>query len=321
MLEIPRRESIESPIGCGGREPSARRWGVAFDLRSWRPLLRTGRDARTLRWLSRRSITQRWYPQGIDVGTWHGRRTLAVSWFRQDRDRRHLASRVTFVDIARGTSVDVALAIEGDGGLEPAAIHAGGIAWMGDRLLVAATREGVWEFDLGDLRTVRGEDARRLRASRWPAFGARGRAAVRTRVHDVPMRCSFLGRAVDADGAASETVLVGEYRADDAGRIVESVVPAAGAAWPRLALVPTGIDRMQGVVRHGDTVLVSQSRGMRPGALWAGPADALERSRVALPVGCEDLAIDVEGGMLWTVAEHPWRRVVRGIPLAELGLG
>lgn len=290
-------------------------------LRSWRPLLRTGRSTIDLRWLSRRAITQRWYPQGIDVGTWRGRRTVAISWFRQDRARRHLASRITLVDLARGTSVDVALAIPGErGALEAARIHAGGLAWLGDRLLVAATREGLWEFDLADVRDVRGADARRLRGSRMPGFGARARAVVRSNVHDVQMRCSFLGRAVDADGDTQSTVLVGEYRTDDAGRIAESVVPAAGDAWPPLTLVPAGVARMQGVVRIGDTVLVSQSRGMRPGALWAGPPDALRRTDVELPVGCEDLAIDVDRGMLWTLAEHPWRRLVRGIPLTDVGV-
>lgn len=292
-------------------------------LRSWRPLLRTGRSTIDLRWLSHRAVARRWYPQGIDVGTWRGRRTLAVSWFRKDAaGAQHLASRITLVDLARGTSIDLALAIpDGAEALAPARIHAGGLAWIGDRLLVAATREGVWEFDLADVRDVRGAEARRLRGSRRPSFGARGRAVVRTHVHEVPIRCSFLGRAFDADGTVQPSVLVGEYRTDDAGRIVESVVPAGGEDWPPLAPVPTGVERMQGVVRVGETVLVSQSRGMRPGALWSGPGDALRRTEVALPVGCEDLAIDIEGGMLWTLAEHPWRRLVRGIPLADVGIG
>ncbi|GAA2175510.1 hypothetical protein GCM10009846_25690 [Agrococcus versicolor] len=294
---------------------------MVFPLRSWRPLLRTGRAATSLRWLSRRSLTERWYPQGIDVGVWQGRRTLAVSWFRQDRARHHIASRIALVDLERGTSVDVALAVGGDGGLEPARIHAGGIAWMGDRLLVAATGAGVWEFDLSDVRAVRGAEARRLVGStRWP-LAARGRAVVRTRVHDVPMRCSFLARAFDADGSPQERVLVGEYRKDDAGRIAEFAVPEAHEPWPEPTWsVAPGITSMQGAVRWGDTVLASQSRGMQPGGLWTGTRDGLTRSGVDLPVGCEDLAIDPETRTLWTLGEHPWRRQVRGIPLADAGV-
>lgn len=284
-------------------------------------MLRTGRSTIELRWLTHRAVASRWYPQGIDVGTWRGRRTLAVSWFRKDRDGRHVASRITLIDLASSSSVDVALALEGDGGLAPARIHAGGLAWMGDRLLVAATGEGIWEFDLADVRTARGAVARALRGSRRPAAGARTLAIVRRHAFAVPLRCSFLGRAADEDAAAADgaaRVLVGEYRSDDAGRIAEAVVPATGAEWPAIAPIATGIPRMQGVARLGARVLVSQSDGMRPGALWAGPPDALQRTALALPVGCEDLAVDVDGGMLWTLGEHPWRRLVRGIPLADV---
>jgi hypothetical protein len=60
---------------------------------------------------------------------------------------------------------------------------------------------------------------------------------------------------------------------------------------------------------------------MQPGALWTGVPDELARHEVPLPVGCEDLALDPEARMLWTLGEHPFRRVVRGIPFARLGLG
>jgi len=105
-------------------------------------VLRRGAD---LRWVTARSWTNRWYPQGIDWGVLQGRRMLAVSWFRQDRDRRHLASRVSFIDLSRRRHLDVALAVRGaDGELEPARIHVGGLAWFGDRLFAAATKQGIW---------------------------------------------------------------------------------------------------------------------------------------------------------------------------------
>ncbi len=51
----------------------------------------------------------------------------------------------------------------------------------------------------------------------------------------------------------------------------------------------------------------------------ADSRDELTRDRIPLPVGCEDLALDLEARMLWSLGEHPWRRVVRGIPFAQLG--
>lgn len=291
---------------------------------TWRPVRQTRRTAVDLRWLTARSWTRRWYPQGIDVGVWHGRRTLAVSWFRQRLDGHHLASRVALVDLDRSRHLDVLLAVEEDGELQPAPIHAGGIAWSGDRLFVAATGRGIWEFDLSRVRRMHGDEARRVAgagagAGRW---GARVSAlvAVRTRVHPIDLRCSYLGRVIAADGTPLPRVLIGEYTSEDTGRIAEFDLPAGDGGFTERERFSPGIPRMQGAVRWGDRHLVSQSDGLRPGALWTGPRGSLTRSRIPLPVGCEDLALDPESRLLWTLGEHPWKRVVRGIPLGALGL-
>lgn len=289
---------------------------------TWRPVRQKRRDTVDLRWLSARSWTQRWYPQGIDLGLWRGRRTLAVSWFRQDRDRTHLASRVAFVDLERSRHLDVLLAVEDDDGeLAPAPIHAGGLAWFDDRLFVAATGKGIWEFDLSGIRRVRGTLARRLAGARGRGWRATALVTVRTRVHPIELRCSYLGRVFDADGEPLRRVLIGEYRTDDSGRIGEFTIPDG----PEEGFVEEdrfspGIRSMQGAVRRGDRYFVSQSDRLRPGILWRGKRDALERDPVSLPVGCEDLALDLDEGLLWSLGEHPWRRVVRGIPLDRLGI-
>lgn len=289
---------------------------------TWRPVRQKRRDTVELRWLSARSWTQRWYPQGIDVGLWQGRRTLAVSWFRQDRAGKHLASRVAFVDLERSRHLDVLLAVEGeDGELAPAPIHAGGLAWFDDRLFVAATRRGIWEFDLSDIRRVRGPLARRLAGSRGRGWRATVMVAVRTKVHPVDLRCSYLGRVFDGNGEPLRRVLIGEYRTDEKGRIGEFTTPeAADEGFEEQDRVSPGIRSMQGAVRWGDRYFVSQSDRLRPGILWRGRREALERDPVSLPVGCEDLALDLEEGLLWSLGEHPWRRVVRGIPLDRLGI-
>lgn len=289
---------------------------------TWRPVHRREHESVDLRWLSARSWTRRWYPQGVDLGVWRGRRTLAVSWFRQELSGAHLASRIAFVDLERSRHLDVLLAIPGDDGeLHPAPIHAGGLAWFGDRLFVAATGQGVWEFDLADIRRLRGARARQVAGGR--GYGLLGTAlvAVRTAVHPVPLRCSYLGRVFDERGHPLSRVLIGEYRTDADGVIGEYAVPdAAEDAFREIDRFSPGIPRMQGVARRGDHVFVSQSDRLHPGTLWSGTKDALERSPVALPVGCEDLALDLEERLLWSLGEHPWRRVVRGIPFARLGI-
>lgn len=288
----------------------------------WRPVRQKRRETVDLRWLSARSWTQRWYPQGIDLGLWRGRRTLAVSWFRQDRNRNHLASRVAFVDLERSRHLDVLLAVEGgDGELAPARIHAGGLAWFDDRLFVAATGRGIWEFDLADIRRVRGSLARRLAGSRGRDWCASAMVAVRTKVHPVDLRCSYLGRVFDENGEPLRRVLIGEYRTDDKGRIGEFAIPEEDdARFDEEERFSPGIRSMQGAVRWGERHFVSQSDRMRPGILWRGRRDALERDPVSLPVGCEDLALDLDERLLWSLGEHPWKRVVRGIPFARLGI-
>lgn len=286
----------------------------------WRPLRQRRRDTVDLRWLSARSWTQRWYPQGIDQGTWRGRRTLAVSWFRQDRTGQHLASRVSFVDLERSRHLDVLLAVADDAGvLQPARIHAGGLAWFGDRLFAAATGRGVWEFDLGDIRRVQGAEARHLAGAGSRGLRASALVAVRTRAHPVALRCSYLGRVFDQGGEPLPRVLIGEYLSDDSGRIGEFTIPeGAGEDFTEIDRFSPGIRSMQGAVRWGERYFVSQSDRMRPGALWCGRREALERDPVALPVGCEDLALDLEARLLWSLGEHPWKRVVRGIPFTQL---
>lgn len=293
---------------------------------TWRPVRHRQRDTVDLRWLSARTWTRRWYPQGIDLGTWQGRRTVAVSWFRQRLDGVHLASRVTFVDLERSRHLDVLLALtDEEGELQPAPIHAGGLAWFGDRLFVAATGRGIWEFDLGGIRKVRGAVAQRVAGSRRRGGRTTALVAVRTRVHPVALRCSYLGRVFADDGSPMPRVLIGEHRTDDSGRIGEFTLPEDEGATTSSGFVEVdrfapGIPRMQGVVRWGDRYFVSQSDDLRPGTLWSGGHDALRQDRVPLPVGCEDLALDPDARLLWSLGEHPWHRVVRGIPFSRLGI-
>lgn len=280
------------------------------------------RDTADLRWLTRRAWTTAWYPQGIDIGSWRGERTLAVSWFRQDKTGTHLASRVVLIDPERSRHIDIALAFtDDDGELQPAPIHTGGLAWFDDRLFVAATGQGVWEFDLGDIRRVRGAVARRMRGRSGRGLPSTALVAVRSRVHPVALRCSFLGRVFDDDGTPQPRVLIGEYRRDDEGRIAEFAIPSGpDGMFEEHDRFSPGIPRMQGVVRWGAQHFVSQSNLMQPGRLWSGSRAELTPHPFPLPVGCEDLALDPDAEMLWTLGEHPRHRVVRGIPFASLGL-
>lgn len=289
----------------------------------WRPMMQRRKDVRELRWTSARGVSERWYPQGIDVATLNGRETLAITWFRQLSDGTHTASRVTLIDLARPRHRDVVLAQrDADDELQPVDIHAGGLAWFGDRLFFAATNRGIWEFALSSVHRVRRRVARRVSGAPWRPFQPPALVMELVRKHPVDLRCSFIGRNYTDAGVPTNRVMIGEYRSDDSGRIGEFEIPEPGASGFTLLSIETpGVSHMQGAVRYGNQTFVSQSNGMQPGRLWISDGDApFAASTTPLPVGCEDLAIDTTAGELWTLGEHPWKRVLRAIPFAALGI-
>lgn len=240
----------------------------------------------------------RWWPQGVAVSP--DGRHLAVSWYAKAG-----GSRLSFLDLAARRYRHVPLLLPtATGDLEPLRIHAGGLAWEGDWLHVAATARGFWSARLDDL--IRTPDGYVLPVRRpWRA---------RTEGDDVPLRFSFL--ALDR-AAAAPTLVVGEYGSATATR--RSFRIDLTAEHQDLVPVEHGVVRAQGLVAPGTgRQLVATSHGpWRPGSLWTGAPGRLREHRWALPMGPEDLDTDPVTGELWGVTEHPRRRwVVRIAPPA-----
>ena len=266
------------------------------------------------RWGSLEQFSRRWWPQGIEVRGGHDELIL-VSWFAQPRPRRDATSsqgaRVTVVDRRepRHPRVHHVLLVEPvrDGArirLDAVPIHAGGIAWVGDRLWVAATFGGFRTFALGDILSVRG---------RAP-FGYRHvlpqRSVERAMggVGDERMRYSFV--SVERSGAGRDArLVVGEFGDHEHGRLSRIALSAGG---PELVEVHgPGIPRMQGAAVIGDRWFVSASNGTDAGDLWLGsPAAGWTQRAGVLPPGPEDLAASEDGERLWSLSEYPGRRWV-----------
>jgi hypothetical protein len=114
------------------------------------------------------TATKEWYPQGVtgvsdaqDDELWGSEQALLVSWYDHDKRKPHKSVRVTFVNTRTSTYRHVLLVWpyqRGGGGpptYEPVGthgtakgIHAGGVAWYGNRLFVADTTRGVRVFDM-----------------------------------------------------------------------------------------------------------------------------------------------------------------------------
>lgn len=272
--------------------------------------------------------TTQWWPQGIstsadasETGKVEGRRLLAVTWYAKDVGRGNHGSRVTIVDRATLRYRHVLLVVphlaaDGTPGVQPLRIHAGGLAWCGDHLHVAATGRGFMSLRLDDLM--------RVPDGRVSTYGYRYVLPVRFTYQSVAekghqkLRYSFLS----LDRTASPPQLVaGEYTSAARGsrRLVhypldpESLLPRTdgdGISRP-VRLEKKGVAHAQGVAVADGRYYVSMSRGRyRPGSVHVGRPGAFREFRTATPIGPEDLCWWPSTGELWSVTEHPWRRWV-----------
>jgi hypothetical protein len=239
-----------------------------------------------IRWSGIDRWTQSWWPQGIAVGSADDVPVVLVSWFSK---RRRRGARITVLNLntLRYHHVDL---VEG-ADFAPVPVHAGGIVWSGDRLLVAATHGGLREFRMSGILRVRG-----------------GRHVLPQVAKHVPaekFRYSFL-----AEG--SDGIVAGEYAKGTAGRLARLAISHGAVSVSEIQ--SPGIPEMQGALLIDGVWAVSSSRGDRQnGDLWIGAQDALTKHAGALPPGPEDLAWWPDRRQVWGATEHPGQRWVYAI--------
>jgi hypothetical protein len=276
-----------------------------------------------------------WYPQGVTTsadafadGQVDGRRIVVVSWYANDAaDDPLKASRLSFVDITdraapryRHVSLvepGVPGAADGDQkSVAPVRLHVGGIAWLGDAMLVADTRGGLRLFDL--------QDVRRMVTSRGAAqYVLPQRRAFQAANDDgaEPFRFSFV--SVDRT-ASTHQLVVGEYAAGAQSRRLMTLALHDAAADAPLALadglaVPTGVEdgvaRTQGALVVDGRRYASVGRGVHwRGSMWTWRAgEAAREHRATLAVGPEDLSYWPQRDEIWSASEEPGRRFVYAV--------
>lgn len=286
------------------------------------------------------STTRNWVPQGVTTvsdaaareGWAGGVRPILVSWHNGGR------VRLTFVDPDRRAYRHVLLVApemrDGRPTYTDVGIHAGGIAWYGDKLYVADTRHGLREFDMrqifdltaGNAGSTRRADRIGLYGGTYYAHGfryvmaqtsswhfARGRVGAKCRGSG-PLRMSWT--AVDRT-TWPHVLIAGEYCRPNwpRGRVVSW--PLASLAGGGVASADGGarlpVDRVQGAVRTHGQWWFTQSRSGRRGRLFStrytGRGWAPVRSRT-VSYGPEDLSCHRGRHRIFTLAEHPGRRAL-----------
>ncbi len=284
--------------------------------------------------------TEVWYPQGVTTSAdatpaaASGRDVVVVSWYaHQGSHHQGLirnGARLTFVDLAtlRYRHVLLVRPFRTPWGVRllPVPIHAGGIAWYGPYLYVAATRAGVYVFRIEDLLQLpphrrTGVAGRldydmvlpvytRLR-SRGRDAGSRVRYSFLSLAHGLPDSPSAPALVAGEYGGVGKTQRLWRYALDP-----ETNLPrrdAGGHATPH-ELHADQAARMQGATVLDGTwyVTTSQGRG-NPGDLLVGAPGAFRRHKRVLPSGCEDIAAWPQRRQLWTVTEWPGMRWVYAV--------
>lgn len=299
--------------------------------------------------------TREWWPQGIttsdaaEPSDLAGRRVLVVTWYAKPVAGVSRGSRLTFVDLDTFRYRHVLLVVPGlaDGRLQlqPLRVHAGGLAWWGPYLHVAATSRGVMTCRLDDLMRIpdgvghhdvqrlgvvppqdHGSSADRAVSEGVASFGYRYVLPVRfgyrayTDEGETGLRYSFL--ALDRSGPPA--LVAGEY-----GRSGQTTRIARFPLDERTALLATGEDgfsrpvdldeagvaRMQGAAPVAGRWHLSVSNGpWFPSSVYVGTLDRLRELRLAAPMGSEDLAHSAADDRLWSLSEHPHRRWVYSMP-------
>ncbi|WP_435745893.1 hypothetical protein [Nocardioides sp. SYSU DS0663] len=248
-----------------------------------------------------------WWPQGVSTADRAdtaelgraGDRLLVVSWYAKAG-----GSRLSFLDLAARRYAHVLLAVPTHDGWTPLRVHAGGIAWHGKHVYVAATGRGFWTCHTDDIIATPEGLVLPVR------FGYR--AAADDGVER--LRYSFL--SVDST-STPQRLVVGEYGSRRQTRRLAHVAldPATGLpatdaeGVARPSVLESGVVRAQGVVvAAGDHHLSASHGPWVPGSLWSGRPGDLRERRFALPMGPEDLDWSPVTDRLWTVTEHPRRR-------------
>ncbi len=290
--------------------------------------------------------TRAWWPQGIatsaDAGGPHARRrVVAVTWYAKEVDGESPGSRVTFLDLDtlryRHVLLVVPALVDGRLALTPLRVHAGGVAWCGPYLHIAATARGFITCRVDDLLRIPDErgvprDLARLAVDgeAVASYGYRYVLPVRFRYRAhaddgvTRLRYSFLS----LDRRHPAALVAGEYgRGEQTTRLARfpldldtALLETGEDDRARPVELGEGVRGMQGATVVDGRWYVTVSHGpVVPGTVYVGRPGRLRPRRLALPMGPEDIAAEPGSDRLWTLTEHPGRRWVLALRRSRLG--
>jgi hypothetical protein len=298
---------------------------------------------RAYEWESGDEAVAYWIPQGITgsfdanaTGVIDGRKVVLVSWYYEMSAEMgstvDKGIRIAIVDVTdpNAFAYRFALLVEpveavGFPTWRSVPFHAGGLAWIGDRLYVPITTGGFRVFDLSRMLQVDGLDDRIGRDAATGTYYAHGYKYVIPQIatYATNRACDPRFSFVALDRSSTPPSLVsGEYDAASVnGRLYRWPLDGAalqltdqGRVIPDAAYVMAE-SHVQGAFAHDETFWLSSSRP-------ANAAGELVRTRVgasSTTLGWsdtpEDLAFDPQGSSVWSLSEGTNARYVFEVSL------
>ena len=296
-------------------------------------------------WDERDRRDRLWWPQGV-TGSWDRRPlgsdapdddVLVTTAYAKPAGQVRLGSRITVHDVSDPVHVRyehvLLVRVSSDDGrhqFAPVHAHAGGAAWVGRHLHVAATTQGFHTFDLADIVPAAGLDAGVLHGAGLADHGhryllpARTSYAPDTETAD-PLRFSFLSASHETN--LGSRLVMGEYGRGAMTRRLWACdldpatgLPVANGAGvvPQVFFPTPGVERMQGAVSVEGRLHVVTSRGRwRRGSIWTERSGRLVQHEYVLPPGPEDVSHRPLRDQLWTLTEYPHSRMVAVVDRAR----
>ena len=215
----------------------------------------------------------------------------------------------------------LATPVEMDDGpdLAPVLIHVGGLAWVGQRLFVADTANGLRAFDTSRVFRVDPELSGIGRNGQTGTFAAHGYALALPKIGIYQIAkegCWHRFSFVSADVTSEPPVLItGEYHGGDvAGKLLTwplhgerlGVDEFSTFVFPREAFYAQD-QSVQGALRANGSWYLSCS--VSDGRLFRTAEDEAHETH-GWVIGAEDIMYQAEGDLLWSLSEFTGRRFV-----------
>jgi hypothetical protein len=299
------------------------------------------------RWNSGDEAVTYWTPQGI-TGSFDGtatgkvgdRKVVLVSWYyNKDADAGSTVEkgvRIAVVDVTNPADVKYrfALLVEPTGSAtapsyKSVPIHAGGLAWVGDRLYVPQTGTGFRVFDLAHILKVDSLDDRIGYDAASGTFAAHGYQYVIPQVERISSTnaCASVFSFVAYDRTSTPPSLVsGEYDAASIrGRLYRWPLTESGAlqltkmdrVLPSAAYF-MGESHVQGALVRGDRWWLSSSRPAGSAGELVRTKEAASSVRLGWNDSPEDLAYDPQRDSVWSLSEGLNARYVFDVARASI---